>query len=177
MTGSSKDAARASLHIWCAHRYEAADASLQQFYDRLLAVLRQDVVRDGEWQLLECTSAWDGNWTSDCFVAFAWQNSAGERLLVTVNYAPNQSQCYVRLPFAELEGGEWRLSDQMADVVYDRNGDDLASRGLYVDATPWQASVARCHETQRSSATRWRRLLATDPVRRSGTRRSIAESA
>ena len=120
---------------------EAADASLQQFYDRLLAVLRQDVVRDGEWQLLECTSAWEGNWTSDCFVAFAWQNSAGARLLVIVNYAPNQSQCYVRLPFAELEGGEWRLNDRMADVVYDRNGGDLASRGLYVDAMPWQANV------------------------------------
>ena len=28
-----------------------------------------------------------------------------ERLLVAVNYAPNQSQCYVRLPFADLGGG------------------------------------------------------------------------
>ena len=48
---------------------------LQQFYDRLLAVLRQPVVRDGEWQLLECAPAWDGNWTYDCFVAFAWQGA------------------------------------------------------------------------------------------------------
>ena len=46
--------------------------------------------------------AWDGNWTWDCFLAFAWQGAGGERLLVAVNYARNQSQCYVRLPFADL---------------------------------------------------------------------------
>ena len=73
-----------------------------KFYDRLLAVLRQPVVRDGQWQLLECSPAWDGNWTWDCFLAFAWQGARAERLLVAVNYAPNQSQCYVRLPFTDL---------------------------------------------------------------------------
>ncbi len=54
---------------------EPADQQLQQFYDRLLAVLRQPVVRDGQWQLLECRPAWEGNWTWDCFVAFAWQGA------------------------------------------------------------------------------------------------------
>ena len=89
---ASRSAARANRSI----------RSCKQFYDRLLAVLRQPVVRDGQWQLLECAPAWDGNWTWDCFLAFAWQGPDGERLLVAVNYAPNQSQCYVRLPFADL---------------------------------------------------------------------------
>ena len=81
---------------------EPVDPELEQFYARLLAVLRQPVVRDGQWQLLECAPAWEGNWTADCFLAFAWQGPGGERLLVVVNYAANQSQCYVRLPFAGL---------------------------------------------------------------------------
>jgi hypothetical protein len=80
---------------------EPVDQKLKQFYDRLLAVLRQPILRDGQWQLLECVPAWDGNWTWDCYLAFAWQASSGARLLVTVNYAPNQSQCYVRLPFTD----------------------------------------------------------------------------
>src|SRR5262249_7425776 len=75
---------------------EPVDVELGKFYDRLLAVLRRPLLREGRWQLLECTLAWDGNWTWDCFVAFAWKG-AGERVLVAVNYAPNQSQCYVRL--------------------------------------------------------------------------------
>ena len=58
----------------------------------------------------------------------------------TVNYAPNQSQCYVGC--RSLNSGRRVAAERPdGDVVYDRNGGDLASRGLYVDATPWQASV------------------------------------
>src|SRR5262249_26433223 len=64
-----------------------------------------------------------------------------ERLLVAVNYAANQSQCYVRLPFADLGTGRWRLTDLLGDAAYDRDGDDLQGRGLYLDVPPWQASV------------------------------------
>jgi hypothetical protein len=120
---------------------EPIDQRLEQFYDRLLAVLRQPVVRDGQWQLLDCTPAWEGNWTWDCVLAFAWQGPDGERLLVTVNYAPNRSQCYVRLPFAGLGNGHWRLQDLLGDTTYDWEGNDLQARGLYLDEPPWQACV------------------------------------
>ena len=53
-------------------------------------------------------------------MAFAWQGPDGERLLVAVNYAANQSQCYVRLPFTDLGNGQWRLKDLLGDVTYDR---------------------------------------------------------
>jgi hypothetical protein len=131
---------RISPHL-CRGPAEPVEQDLKQFYDRLLGVLRQPVVREGQWQLLECIPAWEGNWTWDCFLAFAWQGSGGERLLVTVNYAPNQSQCNVRLPFTDLGGGAWRLQNQLEDVGYDRDGGELQSRGLYLDAPPWQASV------------------------------------
>jgi hypothetical protein len=121
---------------------EPVDEPLRQFYDRLLAVLRQPVVRDGRWRLLECVPAWEGNWTWDCFVAFAWEGAEGERLLVAVNYAGNQSQCYVRLPFPDLGGKEWRLEDQLGPAVHDRDGNDLQARGLYLDVPPWGASVS-----------------------------------
>ena len=131
---------RISPHL-CRGPAEPVDQKLEQFYDRLLGVLRRPVVREGQWQLLECMPAWDGNWTWDCFLAFAWRGRDNERLLIAANYAPNQSQCYVRLPFSDLAGSQWRLEDQMEQVVYDRDGDDLQSRGLYVDARPWQGSV------------------------------------
>jgi glycosidase len=120
---------------------EPTDPEIAKFYTRLLAVLRQPVVRDGQWQLLECVPAWDGNWTSDCFVAFGWNGPGDERLLVIVNYAGNQSQCYVRLSFADLGGGAWRLADLLGEATHARDGNDLQSRGLYVDAAPWEASV------------------------------------
>jgi hypothetical protein len=122
---------------------EPIDMRLKQFYDRLLAVLRNPAMRNGDWQLLECVPAWDGNWTSDCFLAFAWQGPGEERLIVAVNYAPNQSQCYVRQPFTILRNQQWRLEDLFSDARYDRDGNDLESRGLYLDMPPWRYQVFR----------------------------------
>ena len=34
-----------------------------------------------------------------------------------------------------------RLRDQFGDAVYDRDGTELQTRGLYIDAAPWQGSV------------------------------------
>jgi hypothetical protein len=131
---------RISPHLVRAPK-EPVNPELEQFYRRLLRVLRLPAVREGQWQLLECVPAWEGNWTWDCFLAFAWEDSGGQRLLVTVNYADNQSQCYVRLPFDDLSDSQWLLLDQMEEVVYERDGSDLRSRGLYLDTPPWKISV------------------------------------
>ena len=94
-----------------------------------------------KWGLLECTPAWESNPSGDAVIAYAWQDSAGKRLIVSVNYASHQSQCYVRLPFAGLAGRRWRLRDLLGAAQYDRDGDDLLSRGLYLDVPPWQYHV------------------------------------
>jgi glycosidase len=124
---------------------EATDQSIKDFYDRLLAILNEPVLRDGNWQLLECTPAWDGNWTHDCFLVFAWQGTGADRsaepLVVAVNFSEHQSQCHVRLPFADLGGQKWRLHDRLTSACHDWYGDDLAHRGLFLDLTPWQAAV------------------------------------
>ena len=115
---------------------EAPNESLRQFYDRLLSVLRRPALREGDWRVLECVPAWDGNWTWDSFVAFSWQG-AGGRVLVAVNYADHQSQCHVRLPLDGVDGRAVRFTDAMGSAVYDRADTDLAAHGLYLDLPPW----------------------------------------
>jgi Alpha amylase, catalytic domain len=125
----------------CRGPEEPADSEIRDFYDHLLDCLRNPIVRDGDWELLECSPAWEGNWTWDCFIAFAWLGADGRRLLVAANYSPHQSQCYVRLPFEELRGRAVRLQDAMSPAAYDRAGDDLTGRGLYLDERPWGCHV------------------------------------
>jgi len=120
---------------------EPVNPTVRPFYERLLAVLRRDALRQGQWQLLECVPAFDGNGSSDAFIACAWQGPDGERLIVAVNYAAHPSQCYVRLPFPDLDPRQWRLEDVLGDARYERDGDDLQSRGLYLDVPPWQYHV------------------------------------
>ena len=127
---------RISPHLVRAPR-EATDEALQRFYENLRAVLRQPVFRDGEWRLLECVPAWEGNWTWDCFVAWFWKSAAGDRRLVAVNYAANQSQCYVRFPLEDLGGSAVRCDDLMGNGRFDREKSDLDARGLYLDVPAW----------------------------------------
>jgi glycosidase len=127
---------RISPHLVRAPR-EPVEETLERFYDGLLASLRQAVVRDGQWRLLECVPAWDGNGSSDGFIAWTWEAQDGRRLLVAVNYAGSRGQCYVRLPFSELGGRTARLKDLMSPASYDRDGSDLLARGLYLDMPAW----------------------------------------
>ena len=53
------------------------------------------------------------------------------------NFAGQQSQCYVRLPFPYLAGRMVRLKDLMGPASYDRDGNDLLSRGLYLYLPAW----------------------------------------
>jgi hypothetical protein len=122
---------------------EPTDEAVQRFYERLLTVLRDATVRDGSWRLLECAPAWDSNWTSDCTMAWSWEVDGGQRFLVAVNYAGNQSQCYVRVPFRDLAGRPVRLEDLMGTARYDREGSDLVSSGLFLDLPPWGHHVFR----------------------------------
>jgi hypothetical protein len=131
---------RISPHLGRAPK-EEVNRPLKQFYERLLEVLRRPVVRCGQWQLLECVPAWQGNGSCDAFIACAWQDSGGGRLIVAANYASHPSQCYVQLPFSDLDSGRWRLQDLLGEAQYERDGNDLKSRGLYLDVPPWQYHV------------------------------------
>lgn len=119
---------------------EEVNRDLAEFYERLLACLRHPGVQ-GEWELLECKPAWDGNWTSDCYISFGWRLPDQTVLITAVNYAPNQSQCYLKIPVDQLNGKTIRFRDLMSPHVYDREGDDLRARGLYLDLPPWGYSV------------------------------------
>jgi hypothetical protein len=116
---------------------EAADPDLRRFYDGLLSCLRRAEARDAQWQLLECTPAWDQNWTWDSFICFAWRGMDRTALIVVTNFAANQSQCYLRLPFDELKGRTTHLRDLMGTAAFDREGDDILFRGLYLDLPAW----------------------------------------
>ena len=130
---------RISAHLVRAPE-EPVNETLKQFYERLLAVLRTPLVREGEWLLLECGQAWAGNHSSDSYIAYFWTNNE-DRLLVAVNYSANQAQCYVKLPFADLRGRNWQLVDLIGDAVYERDGNDLHEGGLYLDEPAWKAQI------------------------------------
>jgi hypothetical protein len=120
---------------------EPVDHEIADFYERLLAVLRRPVVHSGQWHLLETVPAWPDNASTENFIAFSWQSGTRDWLWVVVNYAPYQGQCFVRLPLGGLAGRTVRLKDLSDSNTYDRPGDDLLKRGLYVDLAGWKFHI------------------------------------
>jgi hypothetical protein len=116
---------------------EAPNAVLTAFYDALLGCLKDPALRDGEWRLLDTRPAWEGNPSNEALIAFAWSGPGGSRRLVVVNYAPHPSQGYITMPWGDLAGGLWRLRDLLGPALYDRDGADLVTRGLFIDIGAW----------------------------------------
>jgi hypothetical protein len=115
---------------------EPVDEVLRGFYQRLLAVIARPEAHEGTWRLHECRPAWEGNPTSDAFIVMSWESEAG-RLLACVNFGPTQGQCYAEARFAGLEGRRVVLRDLLGPARYERDGGDLAGRGLYLDMPAW----------------------------------------
>jgi glycosidase len=122
---------------------EARNAGIVAFYDSLLAALRTDAFGDGAWSLIAPQSAWDGNPTWQDFICYAWHTTAKGRFVVVVNYSDHQGQCRLRLPFDDLAGRQFQLTDVMGSEVYWRDGGELMEPGLYIDLGAWRFNVFR----------------------------------
>jgi hypothetical protein len=132
---------------------ECVDSALCAFYDKLLAVLRRPETRDGRWALLNCHAAGDANSSWNNFVAFSWEGPRDQRILVAVNQSPTQSQCFVPLNFNAFGGHPIRLQDLMSPACYERTGDDLLTRGLFLDLPPWGFHVFEVLISQKKEVT------------------------
>ncbi|HWG41993.1 MAG TPA: alpha-amylase family glycosyl hydrolase [Gemmataceae bacterium] len=128
--------AHASIHL-ARRRAEAVDPAMQTFYAKLLECLKRPQVREGCWSLYTCRPAWAGNTTVDDFIAFGWEPGPGPQLMAAVHFGSTRGQCYVELPFAELRGKRVLLRDLLSSAQYERAGDELVSRGLYLDMAAW----------------------------------------
>ncbi len=114
---------------------EVPDRSLQVFYKSLLHTIRSADFRDGIWTLCERIGLPD-NGTHMNIVAWCWEKAA-DRHLIVVNLSDLRSQGRITLPWTDLAGGSWRLTDPLQAMVFDRAGGELQETGLYVDLEPW----------------------------------------
>ncbi len=114
---------------------EPPNGDLLGFYRRLLAAVDTPAIREGEWQLCE-RSGWPDNQSCMNLVAWCWRAKEA-RCVVVVNLSDARSQARVRIPWDELAGRPWRLTDALSGAVYERDGDEMRGVGLYVDLAGW----------------------------------------
>jgi len=120
---------------------EPLDRNLADWYLRLLAVVAGNQVRTGAWRLLEATG-WPDNQSCRNLLAWSWAGNGGiGRHVVVINLSGQQAQGRIPLNWMDLHGRSCRLADLLGESVFERNGDELASPGLFVALEPWQVHL------------------------------------
>jgi len=115
---------------------EPIDVDLQAFYYKLLAEVKGSRLHEGAWKLCERTG-WPDNSSYLNLVVWCWDH--GEvRYLLVVNLSDYRSQARVQLPWKELTGRTWQLTDALNEEMFERDGDEMQSAGLYVDLPVWR---------------------------------------
>jgi hypothetical protein len=127
-----------SPHL-CRGPAEPTDPRLAGWYDGLLELLREPIVRDGDWALAACAPV-TAEERADAFVGWTWRLGVSWWLVV-VNYGPEPGRCHVHLPFDGLADGRIGLFDRLTGERFEHAGDDLARLGLYVELPAWGAHV------------------------------------
>jgi Alpha amylase, catalytic domain len=115
---------------------EPVDEDLQAFYAKLLNGIDRQAFREGDWSLCERTG-WPDNASFQNMVAWAWHKD-NEKYLIAINLSDSPLQARVRVPWTESEGEIWKLTDVLSGQVFERDGNEIQSQGLYVELGPWQ---------------------------------------
>jgi hypothetical protein len=121
---------------------EPVDKELREFYRRLLAVVGTEPFRNGEWRLCP-VEGWPDNCSCENLVAWCWRGGE-ERRLVVVNLSGTPSQGLLRVPWDELSGRAWQLSELLGAGTFERHGDEMSGPGMYVELPPWGYHLLAC---------------------------------
>jgi glycosidase len=120
---------------------EAPNQERRDFYRRLLKALNRPDLAEGEWRLCE-RNGWPDNQSHRNLIAWCWRLGEARHLIV-VNLSEFSSQGLIKLPWNELGGHNWRLTDELSEDAFDRDGNQLVNPGLYVDLAPWHFHFLR----------------------------------
>ena len=114
------------------------DLELAAWYHHLLAAVADRHVRAGAWRLLKA-GGWPDNQSCANLAAWSWAGDrGGDRHLVVVNLSGQPAQARIPLDWPDLPGRSWQLTEILGQNVFERDGGELASPGLFVDLGPWQ---------------------------------------
>jgi hypothetical protein len=85
-------------------------------------------------------SGWPENTSWMNMAAWYWQKGQ-EICLIVMNLSDTRSQARVHLTGVNLAGKMVKMTDIMKNEFYERQGNEMAEIGLYVDLEPWAYHV------------------------------------
>lgn len=118
---------------------ETVAKKIESYYEKILRVCNHQIFHDGEWEILNADSAWDGNNTDINFLCWLWKFNTDYRLVV-VNYSNEKSQCRIKLPIPFADENI-NFTDLLTDKKYARQSEEIFHVGLFVELLPYHSHI------------------------------------
>ena len=125
---------------------EPVDQGLREFYAKLLAALNQPLFHTGEWRLCD-RSGWPDNASFQNLVAWSWSTDL-DHCLIAVNLSDAPVQAMIHVPWTAHQ--TWEMTDVFSNTTYKRDGDEIGTRGLYVELPAWGFHFFQCAPSRSS---------------------------
>ena len=123
----------------CRDVEEKICTEVHAYYEKLLWITKDEIFRNGEWNILLPSTSGYGNLSNENF--FAWQWSlVNEKRIVVVNYSFSTSQCRLKLDI-QTDKKKITLIDLLTDEHYERLVDEINHVGLYIDLKGYQSHI------------------------------------
>jgi len=127
---------------------EPIDPELQAFYQKLLVAIEDPELLDGQWGLSNL-SGWPDNPSFQNLVSWSWIKD-DDLFLIVVNLSNSSAQARVQIPWPELRGKSWRLTDPLSGATFDRDGDEMQGSGLFVALESFNFHCFRCRRLEKA---------------------------
>lgn len=108
-------------------------------YKSLMQIISADIFKNGEWNLLEPLSSWEGNYTFENILAWHW-NYKNENRLVVINYSDKISTCRIKLDLTGYNS-EFELIDLLNQKTYVRSSEEIHHQGLYIELKAYKSHI------------------------------------
>jgi hypothetical protein len=117
---------------------EPPDLATKDFYDRILALTREDVFHSVRWRLRQASPAGDN--TFENLIVYEWQLEKTWKLIIA-NVSGATAQARIHLGDAISTTSDYIFFDALHNLGYRRKGSEIHDSGLYVRLDPWRAHL------------------------------------
>ena len=117
---------------------EPPNPAAAAFFEKILRITAADVFHHGQWSVLPVTP--EGDPTSPNVAAYEWRSEKAWKV-IAVNLSYGASQGRVHFAQGISPGRSYIFFDELNDVRYIRDGDELANQGLFVRRDAFQAHL------------------------------------